>query len=182
MSIFQQVVIDAYPREVYEVLADAAALSALSGMSGTAAHGEGAEFTAFDGHVTGRQIELVPGIKIVQAWRFPVWEPGTCTLVRFTLTAEPAGAAGPEHAGGGRTLLVIEQHGEPAGADALGCHPAWRDHLNEGWPVFYLTPLVRHFEAQAASARAAAAGEIESMAAAMRPSPRAGAVVAGQHG
>jgi uncharacterized protein YndB with AHSA1/START domain len=91
MSIFQQVVIDAYPREVYEVLADAAALSALSGMSGTAAHGEGAEFTAFDGHVTGRQIELVPGIKIVQAWRFPVWEPGTCTLVRFTLTAEPAG-------------------------------------------------------------------------------------------
>jgi uncharacterized protein YndB with AHSA1/START domain len=177
MSIFQQVVIDAYPREVYEVLADAAALSALSGRSGTAGRGEGEEFTAFDGHITGRQIELVPGRKIVQAWRFPGWEPGTCTLVSFTLAAEPAGPAapagpaGPESAGSGKTLLVIEQHGEPAGADALGCHPTWRDHLNEGWPIFYLIPLVRHFEAQAASARAAAAGEVESLAAAMRPSP-----------
>ena len=150
MGIVHQVVIDAYPREVYEVLADAAALSALSGRSGTAGRGDGEEFTAFDGHVTGRQIELVPGIRIVQAWRFPAWEPGTYTLVRFTLTAEPA---------------------EPAGADALGCHPTWRAHLNEGWPMFYLTPLVRHFEAQAASARAAAADEIAAMTAAVRPSP-----------
>jgi uncharacterized protein YndB with AHSA1/START domain len=177
MGIHHQVVIDAYPREVYEVLADAAALSALSGRSGTAGPGEGQEFTAFDGHVTGRQVELVPGTRIVQAWRLAEWEPGAYTLVCFTLTAEPAGRPGA-----GPTLLVIDQHGEPAGADTLGCHPTWRDHLNEGWPAFYLTPLARHFAAQAASARAAAAGEIESMAAATRPSPAPGAAAAGRHG
>jgi hypothetical protein len=172
MSIHHQVVIAAYPREVYAVLADAAALSALSGRSGAPGLAEGQAFTAFGGHVTGRQIELVPGTRIVQAWRFPEWEPGSYTLVRFTLTAEPAEPAGPAQPGhAGRTLLVIDQQGEPSGADALGCHPTWRDHLNEGWPMFYLTPLARHFEAQAASAAAAAAGEIESMAAAMRPSP-----------
>jgi hypothetical protein len=36
MGIHHQVAIDAYPREVYQLLADAAALSALSGRSGTA--------------------------------------------------------------------------------------------------------------------------------------------------
>jgi uncharacterized protein YndB with AHSA1/START domain len=164
MGIHHQVAIDAYPREVYELLADAAALSALSGRSGTAGRDAGEEFTAFGGQVTGRQVEMVPGSRIVQAWRLSDWEPGAYTLVRFIL------AAGPACAGGGTTLLSIDQHGEPPGADALGCHPAWPDHLNEGWPMFYLTPLARHFQAQAASARAAAAAEIESLAAATRPS------------
>jgi activator of HSP90 ATPase len=166
MGIHQQAMIDAYPREVYEVLADAAALSALSGMSGTAGRAAGEEFTAFDGHVTGRQVELAPGTRIVQAWRFPVWEPGIYTLVRFTLAAEPAGPASAS-----RTLLRIDQQGEPAGADTLGCHLTWHDHLSEGWLMFYLSPLARHFEAQAASARAAAVAEIESLAAAARRSP-----------
>jgi uncharacterized protein YndB with AHSA1/START domain len=168
MGIHQQAMIDAYPREVYEVLADAAALSALSGMSGTAGRAEGEEFTAFDGHVTGRQVELAPGTRIVQAWRFPVWEPGIYTLVRFTLAAESAGPAGPASAG--VTLLRIDQQGEPAGADTLGCHLTWHDHLSEGWLMFYLFPLARHFEGQAASARVAAAAEIESLAAAARRS------------
>ena len=67
MSIQQQAVIPASPDQVYAVLADAEALSALSGMSGQAGRAEGTEFSVFDGHVTGRQIELVPGQRIVQA-------------------------------------------------------------------------------------------------------------------
>ncbi len=82
MSIQQQAMIDADPAQVYAVLADAGALSALSGMSGVAGRSAGEEFSAFDGHVTGRQIELVPGEPIVQTWRFPVWESGTCSIVR----------------------------------------------------------------------------------------------------
>ena len=72
MSIQQQTMIPASPAKVYAVLADAAALSALSGMPGVPGRSAGEEFSAFDGHVTGRQIELVPGERIVQAWRFPV--------------------------------------------------------------------------------------------------------------
>jgi activator of HSP90 ATPase len=75
MSIHQQAIIPADSRRVYQVLADAEALSALSGMGGKVAWSAGEEFAAFDGNVTGWQIELVPGTRIVQAWRFPGWEP-----------------------------------------------------------------------------------------------------------
>jgi activator of HSP90 ATPase len=137
MSIQQQATINATPAQVYAVLADAAALSELSGMSGTAGRSAGEQFSAFDGNVVGRQIELVPGERIVQAWRFPVWQPGTYTIVRFTL--EP---------GNGGTRLVIDQDGEPDERDALGCHPTWHDHLDANWPTFYLTPLAGHFAAR----------------------------------
>ncbi len=76
MSIHQQATLPADPDSVSEVLADAEALSALSGMGGTAGRSAAEEVCAFDGHVTGRQIELVPGRRIVQAWRFPVWDAG----------------------------------------------------------------------------------------------------------
>jgi uncharacterized protein YndB with AHSA1/START domain len=91
MSIQQQAMIDADPTQVYAVLADAEALSALSGMSGAAGRSEGQKFSVFDGHVVGQQVELVPGERIVQTWRFPVWEPGTYSIVRFTLVTEGGG-------------------------------------------------------------------------------------------
>jgi activator of HSP90 ATPase len=136
MSIQQQAMIDTDPAQVYAVLADAEALSALSGMSGTVGRLAGEEFSAFDGHVIGRQIEFVPGERIVQAWRFPVWAPGVYSIVRFTVLAE-----------GGRTRLVIDQHGEPAD---------WHDHIDANWPTFYLTPLTRHFAEETADVAGAA--------------------------
>lgn len=140
MSIQQQATIPASPAQVYAILADAEALSALSGTSGQAGRLPGEEFSAFDGHVTGRQIDLAPDQRVVQAWRFPVWEPGQYTIVRFTLEAEAGG-----------TRLTIDQDGEPEEADALGCHQTWHDHLDANWPTFYLAPLTKHFGAQATS-------------------------------
>ena len=127
MSIQREATVPADPTRVYELLADAEALSALSGKSGAAARSAGAEFTAFDGHVTGRQVELVPGERIVQAWRFAVWAPGTYSIVRFTLVPED-----------GATRLVIDQDGVPA---------EWHDHVHTNWPTFYLDPLIKHFSA-----------------------------------
>ncbi|HXB46829.1 MAG TPA: SRPBCC domain-containing protein [Streptosporangiaceae bacterium] len=138
MSIQQQATIPATPAQVYAILADAEVLSALSGMSGQAGRSAGEEFSAFDGHVTGRQIDMVPDQRVVQAWRFPVWEPGRYSLVRFTLETEDGG-----------TRLVIDQDGEPEEADTLGCHQTWHDHLDANWPTFYLTPLTKHFGAKA---------------------------------
>jgi hypothetical protein len=165
MSVQQQAIIPACPREVFAILADAGAVSALSGMGGKAGIAEGEEFTAFDGAICGRQVELVPGVRMVQAWRFSRWAPGIYTIVRFTL--EPVPGRGPGGPGDDGTLLRVEQAGYPDEADADGCHETWHDHLNWGWVAFYLTPLARHFESQAAGARAAAAQEIESLAQAM---------------
>jgi activator of HSP90 ATPase len=125
MSIRQQLMIPAQPAQVYDVLVDAAALSALCGKSGEAGRAEGDAFTAFDGFVVGRQVELVPAVRLVQAWRFPAWDAGTYSIVQFSLGAEQGG-----------TRLVIDQHGEPAD---------WHDHLEANWPTFYLTPLATHF-------------------------------------
>jgi activator of HSP90 ATPase len=93
MSIQQQATIPGTAAQVYAILADAEALSALSGMSGQAGRSAGEEFSAFDGHVTGRQIDLVTDQRLVQAWRFPVWEPGRYSIVRFTLETEDGGTA-----------------------------------------------------------------------------------------
>jgi activator of HSP90 ATPase len=130
MSIHKQVTLSATPSDVYEVLVDADRLSSLSAMSGVAGVALGDEFSAFDGHVVGRQIEFVEGERIVQTWRFPLWDDGVHSLVRFSLTEVD-----------GRTLLEIEQHGEPA---------EWHDHIETNWPTFYLTPLANHFVAQPA--------------------------------
>lgn len=129
MSIHQQSLIAADPTQVYAVLANADALSALSGMCGVAARSAGEEFSAFDGHVIGRHIELVPGERIVQAWRFPQWEPGTYSIVRFSLVAEDGGSR-----------LTLDQHGEPDN---------WHAHVDANWPTFYLKPLAKHFSTQA---------------------------------
>jgi activator of HSP90 ATPase len=130
MSIHQQAMIPASPEQVYAMLADADALSGLSGLSGKAGRSAGEEFSAFDGNVTGRQIEMVPGTRIVQAWRFPRFQEGVYTIVHFTLTAAEGG-----------TLLTLDQYGEPED---------WHDHITTNWPTFYLTPLTDHFGARAA--------------------------------
>ena len=65
MSIHREATIPADPAHVYQVLADAEALSALADMSGVPAHAAGGEFTAFDGRVTGRQVALMPDERIV---------------------------------------------------------------------------------------------------------------------
>jgi Activator of Hsp90 ATPase homolog 1-like protein len=54
---------------------------------------EGEPFSLFGGRVECRQIELVPGERVVQAWRFggahpDAWEPGVYSIVRFALRPE----------------------------------------------------------------------------------------------
>jgi uncharacterized protein YndB with AHSA1/START domain len=91
---------------------------------------EGARFSLFGDRVEGRQIELVPGERVVQAWRFgsahpDVWEPGVYSIVRFTLKPEGDG-----------TRFVIDHTGIP---------PEWADHIESGYPTFYEAPLTRYF-------------------------------------
>ena len=93
---------------------------------------EGEAFSLFGGRVEGRQIELVPGERVVQAWRFgrahpDVWEPGVYSIVRFTLRPE-----------GDATRFVI---------DHIGIPPEWQDHIESGYPMFYEAPLTRYFGA-----------------------------------
>lgn len=84
----------------------------------------GGEFAAFGGYVTGRQIELVPNERIVQAWRAGSWGPGEFSLARFVLAEE-----------GANTKLIFDHTGFPAGQ---------AEHLAEGWRVNYWEPLEKY--------------------------------------
>ncbi|MGC1618747.1 MAG: SRPBCC domain-containing protein [Candidatus Acidiferrum sp.] len=83
----------------------------------------GGAFSAFGGYVTGRQIELVPGRRIVQAWRAGSWAPGAYSIARFELSPQGTG-----------TKLEFEHAGFPQG-DA--------EHLLAGWKGNYWEPLAK---------------------------------------
>src|SRR5713101_7873056 len=84
-AIHQEVVIKTDRKRVYEVLTDTEQFRKLSGGLGAEISREaGGAFSLFGGMITGRQIELVPGERIVEAWRSE-WGPGQYSIVRFEL-------------------------------------------------------------------------------------------------
>ena len=130
MSIHQETLIAAPPQQVFELLTSGSLFSAATGMPAEITDREGDSFSIFGGRVQGRQIELVRGQRVVQAWRFgtahpSAWEPGVYSTVRFTL--EPAGDG---------TRLVIDHAGIPA---------EWIEHISLGYPTFYQDPIAKFF-------------------------------------
>ena len=75
----------------------------------------------FKGLIVGRNVELVPSQRIVQAWRPANWEAGVYSLVKFELKAQ-----------GADTLIVLDHTGFPEGNFR---------HLNAGWYSHYWEPL-----------------------------------------
>ena len=68
MLIHQESIIAAAPQAVYEVLTDGQKFAAATGMPAQLSDRVGEAFSLFGGRVEGRQIELVPGQRIVLAW------------------------------------------------------------------------------------------------------------------
>jgi uncharacterized protein YndB with AHSA1/START domain len=83
--IHQEVDSKASPKRVYEALIDAkqfSTFSCLPKLKGKPV----VLFKCFDGQITGRMTELVPGQKIVQTWHVAMWPDGVNSVVRFELT------------------------------------------------------------------------------------------------
>jgi uncharacterized protein YndB with AHSA1/START domain len=127
--------IDAKPAALYAYLTDGDTFAAATGMAARIEAREGSAFSLFDGRIEGRQIELVPDERVVQAWRFgdahpDPWAPGVFSVVRFTLSAQSGG-----------TRLTIDHDAVP---------PEWVEHLERGYPLFYSEPMARHFSGSGA--------------------------------
>jgi activator of HSP90 ATPase len=133
-SIHQQATFRASRKRVYEALTDAkqfnrvtelsAAMS--SGMSLAKAptqidHEVGGAFSLFGGYIVGRQVELVPNERIVQAWRVVRWDPGVYSIAQFELTEQGPG-----------TQIILDHTGFPKGE---------AEHLAAGWKANYWEPL-----------------------------------------
>lgn len=116
----------ASPARVYEALLDARQFAAFSGRPATIDRNTGGAFSLFSDHIIGRNLELVPGQRIVQAWRVVDWPEGTWSIVRFDLVARGAG-----------THLVLTHRAYPDGL---------HDHLAAGWQENYWALLAKYFQ------------------------------------
>lgn len=132
-AIHQEISFNAPPSRIYQVLTDAAQFQHLQSLSDAMknldinAHPArisrepGGELSLFGDYIIGRQIELDPDRRIVQAWRVASWAPGNYSLARFELLDQGAG-----------THLVFDHTGFPAGN---------AKHLAAGWHSNYWDPL-----------------------------------------
>ncbi|HEX4077975.1 MAG TPA: SRPBCC domain-containing protein [Rhizomicrobium sp.] len=137
-AIHQEVVIAVPASRVYRALTtaegfdrivrlSAAMNSSMQTMLGTAPTAidarPGGAFALFGGYISGRNLELVPNARLVQAWRAGNWPPGLYSIAEFALASE-----------GSSTRIVFDHRGFP-NEDA--------DHLAAGWHGNYWVPLAK---------------------------------------
>ena len=104
------------PQAVYELLADSGKRTAMTGRKATISTEVGGAFSADAGTVRGINVDLVPGKRIVQAWRRDDFPEGVYSMAAFVLT--------PTLQGG--TELVLTHRGVPK-ALLDDVEAAWRD-------------------------------------------------------
>jgi activator of HSP90 ATPase len=124
-SIHQEVVFKASRERVYEAIMDDKQFSKVTGdqVAEISREGGGA-FSLFGAKIKGRNVELLPNERIVQAWRSEGWEHGIYSIARFELVAQGTG-----------TRLVFDHTGFPKGE---------AEHLATGWTSHYWDPLAKY--------------------------------------
>ena len=129
--IQQEVIFNTSPGRLYATLLDAGRFSEFTGAPAEIEPEVGGAFSCFGGIITGRNVELVPNQRIVQAWRVSLWPQGVYSIVKFEL-----------HEHGSQTRLMLDHASFPE---------AMRTHLNGeeangGWQRQYWQPLEKYLE------------------------------------
>jgi activator of HSP90 ATPase len=126
VTIHEELEFKVPPHRLYEALLDSKQFTTFSGMPGEIHRETGGAFSLFGGQITGRNVELIPDRRIVQAWRAASWPEGVYSIARFELEAKGDG-----------TRLVFDHTGFPA---------TLREHLAGGWQEHYFGPLKKYFQ------------------------------------
>ena len=124
--IRQTVNFKASAHEVYEALMDSKKHAAFTGSAAEISREVGGEYMAYDGYITGKNIELEPDKKIVQSWRAVDWDEGYFSRVTFEFTSVPEG-----------TRLDFVHTDVPDGTE---------DEFTQGWIDNYWEPMEKYFE------------------------------------
>jgi activator of HSP90 ATPase len=122
--IHQEIEIKASPQRIYDALLDSKQFAAVTGMPAEISRDAGGAFSTFGGLIVGRNIELFPNQRIVQAWRPASWDPGVYSVVKFELKAHDT-----------QTTIVLDHTGFPEGSFR---------HLDSGWYVRYWEPMKKY--------------------------------------
>jgi activator of HSP90 ATPase len=127
-SLHQEIDLKASPQKIYEILLDSKQFAAFTGLPADISRDAGGAFTMFGGMIGGRNIELVPNQRIVQAWRPASWDPGIYSIVKFELKGDAS-----------HSTVILDHTGFPEGDYA---------HLDPGWHIRYWTPLEKYLAQQ----------------------------------
>ncbi len=112
-------------QRIYDALMDSKQFSAFSGAPAEIDRTAGGAFSMFGGIIVGRNIELLPNQRIVQAWRPTYWAAGVYSVVKFELNERNS-----------QTNVVLDHTGFPEGLF---------EHLDSGWHQRYWEPLKKFF-------------------------------------
>lgn len=124
--IKQTVIAQASPDEVYEAFIDAKKHSAFTGSKAACDPKIGGKFTAWDGYISGKNLELEKGKRIVQEWLTTDWPDGYPPS-RLELTFKKTNKG---------TEIAMNHSNVPA---------EQADELAEGWNEFYWKPMQQYF-------------------------------------
>jgi len=125
--IRQKITVKAEPEAAYDAYMDARKHSAFTGSKATIEARVGGKFTAWDGYIFGKNLELEKGKRIVQEWTNTDWPEGYPPS-RLELTFKKAK---------GGTVISMVQSEVPADL---------ADDLEEGWTEFYWKPIKEYFQ------------------------------------
>jgi uncharacterized protein YndB with AHSA1/START domain len=113
------------PEKIYRAWLDSAQHAAMTGAPAEVSDAVNGSFSAWDGYIFGKNLELTPCSRIVQAWRTTEFaEDEADSLVEITLEDK------------GDHTLVLLTHTQL---------PAHGSQYEQGWRDFYFAPLQDYF-------------------------------------
>lgn len=124
-NLSQSVVLNTSVHEVYDALMDSKKHSRFTGGKAVMSQKVGGKFTAYDGYIEGKNLELKLDKKIVQLWRATDWPKGHFSTITYTLTKKRDKAE-----------LKFKQEGLPV---------EQYDAIKQGWIDYYWEPLKKMF-------------------------------------
>jgi uncharacterized protein YndB with AHSA1/START domain len=125
-SITVSDLIPARPQQVWAAWLDGAAHEAMTGAAAEAEPRVGSRHSAWDGYITGENLELDPGRRIVQSWRTSEFPAGAGDS-RLEVQLEAAGTA---------TRITLKHSKIPKG-QGIQYEQGWKDHYFEPMKAYF---------------------------------------------
>ena len=125
-TIRQIIFIPATPDEVYDAFLDEKKHTEFTGAKASVDPRIGGEFTAWDGYILGKNLDLVRGIRIVQEWKTTEWPDYPPSVVEFSLKQK----------GNGTEVTIIHSKVPLEQAESY----------RQGWIDFYWEPMKKYFK------------------------------------
>jgi len=126
-TIKQTILFNTSAQDLYDMLINARKLTKITGGKATNTPEIGGKFTAWDDYISGTNIELTPGKKIVQKWTCQDFPYNHMTDVTIELKKKSDK----------QTELIFTQSNVP---------DEFYEDINEGWNQFYWEPIKDYIE------------------------------------